>query len=137
MFGYNPYSHWTTRIGTYPNSINPTRNPRRIAQHVQSSISLRKESQQLLEHAKLTVEGAIQNGGKIASEYYVLQEKSAMELHIAIYVLLHEVGIISNDAKVKVSNVVCSCKKLSDSFLASGRLDAEYYQPKYDLLLRS
>lgn len=107
-----------------------------IAQHVQSSISLRKESQQLLEHAKLTVEGAIQNGGggKIASEYYVLQEKSAMELHIAIYVLLHEVGIISNDAKVKVSNVVCSCKKLSDSFLASGRLDAEYYQPKYDLL---
>ena len=106
-----------------------------IAQHVQSSMSLRKESQQLLEHAKLTVEGAIQNeGGKIASEYYVLQEKSAMELHIAIYVLLHEVGIISNDAKVKVSNVVCSCKKLSDSFLASGRLDAEYYQPKYDLL---
>lgn len=73
-------------------------------------------------------------GGKIASEYYVLQEKSAMELHIAIYVLLHEVGIISNDAKVKVSNVVCTCKKLSDSFLASGRLDAEYYQPKYDLL---
>lgn len=106
-----------------------------IAQHVQSSISLRKESQQLLEHAKFTVEGAIQNGGgKIALEYYVLQEKSAMELHIAIYVLLHEVGIISNDAKVKVSNVVCSCKKLSDSFLASGRLDAEYYQPKYDLL---
>lgn len=106
-----------------------------IAQHVQSSISLRKESQQLLEYAKLTVEGAIQNGGgKIASNYYVLQEKSAMELHIAIYVLLHEVGIISNDAKVKVSNVVCSCKKLSDSFLASGRLDAEYYQPKYDLL---
>lgn len=106
-----------------------------IAQHVQSSISLRKESQQLLEQARLTVEGAIQNGGgKIASEYYVLQEKSAMELHIAIYVLLHEVGIISNDAKVKVSNVVCSCKKLSDSFLASGRLDAEYYQPKYDLL---
>lgn len=106
-----------------------------IAQHVQSSIYLRKESQQLLEYAKLTVEGAIQNGGgKIASDYYVLQEKSAMELHIAIYVLLHEVGIISNDAKVKVSNVVCSCKKLSDSFLASGRLDAEYYQPKYDLL---
>ena len=106
-----------------------------IAQHVQSSISLRKESQQLLEYAKLTVEGAIQNGGgKIASDYYVLQEKSAMELHIAIYVLLHEVGIISNDAKVKVNNVVCSCKKLSDSFLASGRLDAEYYQPKYDLL---
>lgn len=106
-----------------------------IAQHVQSSISLRKESQQLLEYAKLTVEGAIQNGGgKIASDYYVLQEKSAMELHIAIYVLLHEVGIISNDAKVKVSNVVCSCKKLSDSFLASGRLDAEYYLPKYDLL---
>ena len=106
-----------------------------IAQHVQSSISLRKESQQLLEYAKLTVEGAIQNGGgKIASDYYVLQEKSAMELHIAIYVLLHEVGIISNDAKIKVSNVVCSCKKLSDSFLASGRLDAEYYQPKYDLL---
>lgn len=73
-------------------------------------------------------------GGKIVSEYNVLQEKSAMELHIAIYLLLHEVGIISNDVKVKVSNVVCSCKKLSDSFLASGRLDAEYYQPKYDLL---
>ena len=106
-----------------------------IAKHVQNSIALRKESLQLLEDAKLTVEEAIQNGGgKIAEAYYRLQEKSIKELYTAIYLLLREVGVFPNGATANGGNVVCSCKKLSDSFLASGRLDAEYYQPKYDLL---
>ena len=105
-----------------------------IAKHVQNSIALRKESLQLLEDAKLTVEEAIQNGGGIAEAYCRLQEKSTKELHTAIYLLLHEVGVLPNGATVNGSNMICSCKKLSDSFLASGRLDAEYYQPKYDML---
>lgn len=105
-----------------------------IAQYVQNSISLRKESLSLLEKAKLTVEDVIQNGGgKIAQAYSRLQQKSAKEMHKAIYLLLCDVGIITNNTLVKIG-VVCSYKKLSESFLTSGRLDAEYYQPKYDML---
>ena len=62
-----------------------------------------------------------------------MQQKSAKEMHKAIYLLLCDVGIITNNTLVK-TGVVCSFKKLSESFLTSGRLDAEYYQPKYDML---
>ena len=37
-------------------------------------------------------------------------------------------------ANEKEHKTVKTGKKLSDSFLSSGRLDAEYYQPKYDYL---
>ena len=46
--------------------------------------------------------------------------------------MLTEIGVLPKNEKEHMT--VKSCKKLSDSFLQSGRLDAEYYQPKYDYL---
>lgn len=47
--------------------------------------------------------------------------------------LLDELGL----ANFKPSNENISMRKLSDSFGASGRLDSEYYQPKYEELERA
>ena len=47
---------------------------------------------------------------------------------LAEQILLDEIGLI--DFNPTESNV--SIKRFTDSFLESGRLDAEYYQPKYD-----
>lgn len=106
-----------------------------IAQYVQRSFSLRKEALQQLESARLTVEDVIQNGGgKIALAYNRLQKESLYHLRCAIWTLLQETGLL-NSVTMHNKTSVYSCKKLSDSFLASGRLDAEYYQPKYDRLL--
>lgn len=49
-----------------------------------------------------------------------------------MYLLLKELGLI--DTKTQRHKVVATEKKLSASFATSGRLDAEYYQPKYDYL---
>ncbi len=51
---------------------------------------------------------------------------------MATWLLLAEIGLT---ATIKSQQqTVCSHKMLSSSFLASGRLDAEYYQPKFDYL---
>ena len=73
-------------------------------------------------------------GGKIALAYNRLQKESLYHLRCAIWTLLQETGLL-NSVTMHNKTSVYSCKKLSDSFLASGRLDAEYYQPKYDRLL--
>lgn len=49
-----------------------------------------------------------------------------------MYLLLKELGLIAE--KPQRNKVVATEKKLSTSFFTSGRLDAEYYQPKYDYL---
>lgn len=103
-----------------------------IAQHVRKSFALRKEAMKLLENAKLTVEQVIENGGGnwlIISQLYnnIVQEERNAE-----WLLLMEVGVLPDIEKE--SKTVKTCKRLSDSFLSSGRLDAEYYQPKYDYL---
>lgn len=49
-----------------------------------------------------------------------------------MWLLLKELGIAKETSPR--SRVVASEKSLSQSFLGSGRLDAEYYQPKYDYL---
>ena len=104
-----------------------------IAQHVRQSFTLRKEASQLLGEAKLSVERAIEcvGGGKrlINSE---LQVRSEREERLAMWMLLKELGIV--DDTQKQQRAVVTEKRLSYSFLASGRLDAEYYQPKYDYL---
>ena len=46
--------------------------------------------------------------------------------------MLAEIGVLPTNEKEH--KTVKTYKKLSDSFLTSGRLDAEYYQPKYDYL---
>lgn len=103
-----------------------------IAKHVQKSFELRKEAMQLLENAKLTVEAVIENGGGNSLIYNKLQADALKEWNKAVWSLFTEIGITSYiDAKAPI---VSAYKKLSNSFLKSGRLDAEYYQPKYDHL---
>ena len=106
-----------------------------IAQHIQRSFALRKEASQLLEEAKLSVERAIRvgdMGGGNHLTYRYLQTKARQEERLAMYLLLKELGLIAE--KPQRNKVVATEKKLSTSFFTSGRLDAEYYQPKYDYL---
>lgn len=102
-----------------------------IAKHVKKSFELRMEAMQLLENAKLTVENIIETGGNLLI-YNELQLRAFEEWNQAVWLLFTEIGITSNiDVKAPIGNTY---KKLSNSFLKSGRLDAEYYQPKYDHL---
>lgn len=104
-----------------------------IAQHVQRSFTLRKEAMQLLENAKVTVEQIIENvGGGNLLIINKLQSIIIQEERHAAWLLLAEIGMLPKNEEE--SNTVKAYKKLSDSFLSSGRLDAEYYQPKYDYL---
>ena len=103
-----------------------------IAQHIQRSFVLRKEASQLLEEAKLSVEQAIAIGGGKSLIYNGLQEEACKKERLAMYLLLKELGLI--DDMPQRNKVVTTEKKLSATFFASGRLDAEYYQPKYDYL---
>ncbi len=102
-----------------------------IAKHVKKSFELRMEAMQLLENAKLTVENIIETGGNLLI-YNELQLRAFEEWNQAVWLLFTEIGITSNiDVKAPIGSTY---KKLSNSFLKSGRLDAEYYQPKYDHL---
>lgn len=103
-----------------------------IAQHIQRSFALRKEASQLLEEAKLSVEQAVEMGGGNLLIYNKLQNIASQEERLAMYLLLKDLGLLAE--KSPRHKVVATEKKLSASFFASGRLDAEYYQPKYDYL---
>lgn len=104
-----------------------------IAKHVRRSFALRKEASDLLEKAKLSVEHAIENGGGYKYlTYRYLQEQSVRHERLAMWLLFKELGTI--DDTCDRCRAVVTEKRLSQSFLASGRLDAEYYQPKYDYL---
>lgn len=61
-----------------------------------------------------------------------LQILSIKHKRLAMWLLLKELGIV-DDAQNQ-QKVVVAEKRLSQTFLASGRLDAEYYQPKYNYL---
>lgn len=61
-----------------------------------------------------------------------LHKQAIQEERFATWLLLAEFGMLPTTEKD--NKTVKTCKKLSDSFLSSGRLDAEYYQPKYDYL---
>lgn len=102
-----------------------------IAQHVQRSFTLRKEASQLLEKAKLSVERAIEIGCNYLI-YNKMQKQSMRYERLAMWLLLKELGIM-DDAQNR-QRAVGTEKRLSQTLLASGRLDAEYYQPKYDYL---
>lgn len=72
-------------------------------------------------------------GGKLLI-YNKLTKLSIQEYRMAVWLLFIEIGVATED-KI-VHQVVSATKKLSDSFLCSGRFDAEYYQPKYDCLFK-
>jgi type I restriction enzyme S subunit len=59
-------------------------------------------------------------------------EKSRQEYQEAEHLLLDKLGL----ANFKPSNENILIRKLSDSFGKSGRIDSEYYQPKYTELLQ-
>ena len=63
-------------------------------------------------------------------EYSDKQVKSKRLYSEAEDILLSELGL----KDWKPNNASINIKQLKESFLASGRLDAEYYQPKYDEL---
>lgn len=72
-------------------------------------------------------------GGKLLI-YNKLINEYIKEYRKAEWLLIAELGLIIK-AQQK-SNTVKAYKTLSESFLKSGRLDAEYYQPKYDYLFK-
>lgn len=71
-------------------------------------------------------------GGGKSLVFNRLQGEIIQEERYAALLLLTEIGVLP--ATEKKNKTVKTYKKLSDSFIASGRLDAEYYQPKYDYL---
>ena len=107
-----------------------------IAEYVQRSMSLRGEAKQLLENAKLKVESEITNRGgylienQLVTKYHKMIEESAYYYRLAEWTLLQElyseIWVTDTTANYSIKNYSV-CK-------ASGRLDAEYYQPKYDAL---
>lgn len=65
----------------------------------------------------------------------IIQAKDAINQSKSIYtvsedVLLNELQLLN----WQIPSKTCSVKRLSESFIKSTRLDAEYYQPKYDEL---
>lgn len=64
--------------------------------------------------------------------YIAKQSQSRALYHDAEQLLLDQLGLRDFSADPSAYNV----KSARESFLATGRLDAEYYQPKYDYLLR-
>lgn len=99
----------------------------KIAENIQKSIALRNKSKSLLENAKVQVENVIQTGG---GEYKTLLEQSLYYFRLAEWLLLQELFLDYWQSRGSVS---CSIKSFS-AVQSTGRLDSEYYQPKYDEL---
>lgn len=97
----------------------------KIAENIQKSIALRNKSKSLLENAKVQVENVIQTGG-----YKTLLEQSLYYFRLAEWLLLQELFLDYWQSRGSVS---CSIKSFS-AVQSTGRLDSEYYQPKYDEL---
>lgn len=97
----------------------------KIAENIQKSIALRNKSKSLLENAKVQVENVIQTGG-----YKTLLEQSLYYFRLAEWLLLQELFLNYWQSRGSVS---CSIKSFS-AVQSTGRLDSEYYQPKYDEL---
>lgn len=98
----------------------------KIAENIQKSIALRNKSKSLLENAKVQVENVIQTRGG----YKTLLEQSLYYFRLAEWLLLQELFLDYWQSRGSVS---CSIKSFS-AVQSTGRLDSEYYQPKYDEL---
>lgn len=103
-----------------------------IADYVQKSVSLRQQAKQLLENAKLKVETALAGGGdnQIVIRFNRMIEQSTYYYRLAEWTLLEE---LYADKWTATASVNYSVKQYSVC-QTTGRLDAEYYQPKYDAL---
>ncbi len=102
-----------------------------IAKYVRNSFKYREEALRLLEDVKDTIEMSISAGGGKLLNINKLLDKARREWYSACWVLMNELDLIS-DLNVKT---VFTLKTLSKSLISRGRLDAEYYQPKFDSLV--
>lgn len=102
-----------------------------IANYIQQSNDLREQATQLLAQAKSNVELEIENNSfninELEFEGLSLLEKSAYFIRLAEWTLLESL-IFAQKTNVSI-------RSLSQSFGLSGRLDAEYYHPKFERLL--
>lgn len=112
--------------------ILPEEKQQTIADYVQKSVTLRQQATQLLEDAKLKVEATVTGGGdnQIVTECGRMIEQSTYYYRLAEWTLLEE---LYADKWVATTSVNYSVKPYS-VYQTTGRLDAEYYQPKYDVL---
>lgn len=124
---------YPTDIEKFIVPILPDKTQQTISDYVQKSFSLRQQAKQLLEDAKLKVETAITGGGgnnQIVTKYIKLMERSSFYYRMAEWTLIQE---LYADSWTATASVNYSVKPYSVS-QSTGRLDAEYYQPKYDAL---
>lgn len=71
-------------------------------------------------------------GGGKSLIYNYLQERIVKCERLAMWLLFKELCVVGETQKQQKAVVIE--KRLSQSFLSCGRLDAEHYQPKYDYL---
>ncbi len=113
----------------------------KIAKNVRKSISLRNEAKSLFENAKQKVEDSIESkfirgGVQVNSTLHenetfrFLIQQSIYYYRLAEWLLLQE---LFSQHWATLKTATYSIKSFSD-FQQTGRLDAEYYQPKYDAL---
>jgi restriction endonuclease S subunit len=69
---------------------------------------------------------------EVVIQAHSISEQSNTQYTVAENILLQELGLVNWLPVIKNNNT----KTLKESFLSSGRIDAEYYQPKYDELLQ-
>ncbi|MDI4482417.1 restriction endonuclease subunit S [Moraxella lacunata] len=103
-----------------------------IAEFIRQSNELRKQATQLLAQAKYSVEAEIEQSALQERERERERERFINEanyhLRLAEWVLLESL-LLGQPKNISVQS-------FSQSFGISGRLDAEYYQPKYKRLLQ-
>lgn len=108
-----------------------------IAKNLQKSFDLRSEAKNLLKNAKERVENSIIVGGGVTPRYLfaevkILLKKARYFYRLATWQIYEELFSASN--RDKFSHLNINTRSLSQSLNATGRLDSEYYQQKYDLM---
>ncbi|AGT43198.1 hypothetical protein TPE_0702 [Treponema pedis str. T A4] len=103
----------------------------KIAEYIQKAQALREEAKSLLENAKLQVEKEISANSSILPP--PPPEKIIRE--ITYYYRLAEWTLYEAVFNVRFAHLNVTEKTLKNSFLKIGRLDAEFYQEKYDRIL--
>ncbi|UZA16234.1 restriction endonuclease subunit S [Moraxella bovis] len=120
-----------TEIGELSIPIPDIKTQTQIAEFVRQSNELREQATQLLAQAKYSVEAEIEQSALQERERErerELLDESDYYLRLAEWVLLESL-LLGQPKNISVQS-------FSQSFGISGRLDAEYYQPKFERLLQ-
>ncbi|MGG7091748.1 restriction endonuclease subunit S [Campylobacter sp. 1BO] len=108
-----------------------------IAKNLQKSFDLISEAKNLLKNAKEMVENSIIVGGGVTPRYLfaevkILLKKARYFYRLATWQIYEELFFAPSYDKFSHLNI--NTRSLSQSLNATGRLDSEYYQQKYDLM---